>query len=227
MRRTTHTSLAPPFRLADVLADALGKDAKGQVTTGICIPGLALIEARVTGFKQRMKERLPNVSIVGPLDVKFDQTENYSLWRSAVEANPGALAYIGFCENDLPSLVRIKEADPKATYKIESIGVNPDGLKGIADGVALAAIGQKPFLQGYVAMRAMMERLAAGKEVPRGWINVGPEVINAKNVKAVIQREASLAAGVGPTRAYYANEIDEIFKDLDGHVQSFGALLSN
>jgi ABC-type sugar transport system substrate-binding protein len=213
--------------MADVLAEKIGKDATGKVVTGICLPGLALIEARVVGFKKRMKERLPNASIVGPLDVKFDQTENYSQWRSVVDANPGALAYIGFCENDLPSLVRIKESDPKASYQIESIGVNPDGLKGVADGVALAAIGQKPFLQGYVAMRAMMDRLAAGKEVPRGWINVGPEIIDASNVKAVIAREASLANGVAQTRAYYAGEIDAIFKDLDGHVQSFGALLGD
>jgi ABC-type sugar transport system substrate-binding protein len=213
--------------MADVLADKLGAEAQGNIVAGICIPGLDVLEARVTGFKQRIAKRLPHVRVEGPFDVKFDQTENYSQWRSTVDAHPGGIAYVGFCENDLPSLVRIKAADKSAKYEIASIGVNPDGLKGIADGVALAAIGQKPFMQGYVAMRGMLQPMAEGKEVPRGWIDVGPEVITAKNVKAISEREESLAKGPEATRQFYAGEIDTIFSDLDKHVQSFGALLGN
>lgn len=213
--------------MADVLADALGDDAKGEVITGICLPGLALIEARVTGFKEQLSERLPDVTIAGPLDVKFDQTENYSQWQSIYDANPDALAYIGFCENDLPSLVRIKEA-AGADFEIASIGINPDGLKGIADGVALAAIGQKPFMQGYVAMRAMIESIATEADLERGWIDVEPEVVTKANVDAVIEREASLSDGTGPTRDYYAGEIDAIFDgDVNSHVQSYSALLGD
>jgi ribose transport system substrate-binding protein len=214
--------------MADVLADALGDGAEGEVITGICIPGLALIEARVVGFKERLAERLPNVTVTGPLDVKFDQTENFSLWRSVYDANPDALAYIGFCENDLPSLVRIKESVPGATFEIASIGINPDGLKGIADGVALAAIGQKPFLQGYVAMRAMIESIATGDALERGWIDVEPEVVTSDNVAAVTAREASLSDGTGPTRDYYDAEIDAIFEGgVNMHVQSYADLLGD
>ena len=111
--------------MADVLADKLGADAKGDIVAGICIPGLDVLEARVTGFKDRIKKRLPGVKVLGAFDVKFDQTENYSMWRSVVEAHPGGMAYVGFCENDLPSLVRIKSADKSAKYQIASIGVNP------------------------------------------------------------------------------------------------------
>ncbi len=211
--------------MADVIADALGDSAAGQIVTGICLPGLALIEARVTGFKTRVAERLPNVEVLGPFDVKFDQTENFSQWRSVVDVNPDGLAYVGFCENDLPSLVRIKEADG-ADYEIASIGINPDGLAGIASGTALVAVGQKPFLQGYVAMRAMLEKIASGEDVPRGWIDVQPEVITAENVAAVTEREASLASGVGPTREFYASEIDSLFADIDSKVQSFADLLA-
>lgn len=214
--------------MADVLADALGDGAKGEVITGICLPGLALIEARVTGFKEQLGERLPDVTITGPLDVKFDQTENFSQWQSIYDSNPDALAYIGFCENDLPSLVRIKENVPDATFEIASIGINPDGLKGIADGVALAAIGQKPFMQGYVAMRAMIESIATGTTLERGWIDVEPEVVTKENVAAVTEREASLSKGTDPTREYYGGEIDAIFgDDVNKHVQSYGALLGD
>ena len=213
--------------LADVLIKKVGSEAKGTIVTGICIPSLGLLQARVAGFKKRIAEKLPGASVEGPIDVTFDPPENYSRWRSAVDAHPGAIAYIGFCEDDLPNLVRIKQSDPKATYQIAAIGVDPDGLKGIADGIALAAIGQKPFMQGYVAMRAMLTKLAAHQPVPHGWIDVGPETITSENVKAIIDREASIASGFGATRAYYDGEIKAIFSDLDAHVQPYSALLGD
>ncbi|MCA9902455.1 MAG: sugar ABC transporter substrate-binding protein [Anaerolineae bacterium] len=213
--------------MAEALSDALGEGAEGTVVSGICLPGLELIEARVTGFKEKMAELQPGVEIVGPLDVSFDQTENFARWNDIVDQNPDALGYIGFCENDLPSLVRIKEDNPDVTGYIGSIGINPDGLNGIRDGVALVAVGQKPFMQGYVAMRGMLESLANGEAVPRGWIDVRPEVVTAENVDAVIAREESLADGTAETQAYYQDEIDAIFADLSASVQSFGDLLGD
>jgi len=214
--------------MAEVLSEAMGgEEAEGQVIIGICLPGLELIEARIVGFQEKMAELSPDVELVGPLDVAFDQTENFARWQEVIATYPDADAYVGYCENDLPSLVRIKESDPEADYLIGSIGINPDGLQGIKDGVALVAIGQKPFMQGYVAMRAMLQSLAEGNPVPRGWIDVGPEVVTAENVDDIIAREESLADGTDETRAFYAEEIDAIFDDLDGSVQSFADLLGD
>ena len=81
-------------------------------------------------------------------------------------------------------------------------------------------------MQGYVAMRAMLERLASGNEVSRGWIDVRPEVVTSETVDAVTAREASLSGGTDETRAYYGEEIDALFENLDGSVQSFDALLA-
>lgn len=214
--------------MAEVLAEAMGgTDAQGEVVIGICLPGLYLIEQRIVGFKEKMAELAPNVELIGPLDVAFDQTENYSRWQDVIANYPDAEAYVGYCENDLPSLVRIKETDPEAEYFIGSIGINPDGLQGIKDGVALVAIGQKPFMQGYVAMRAMLQSMATGTEVPRGWIDVRPEVVTAENVDAVMAREESLASGTAETQAYYQAEIDAIFSDLENSVQSYADLLGD
>ena len=214
--------------MADVLAEAMGgEDAEGEVVIGICLPGLYLIEQRIVGFQERMAELAPNVELIGPLDVAFDQTENFARWQDVIDTNPDAEAYVGYCENDLPSLVRIKESDPDAAYFIGSIGLNPDGLQGIQDGVALVAIGQKPFMQGYVAMRAMLESLATGEDAPRGWIDVQPEVVTIDNVEEVIAREESLADGLAETQAYYQSEIDAIFSDLEGSVQSYADLLGD
>jgi len=163
--------------------------------------------------------------VVGAFDVKFDQTQNFSAWRSVYDANQGALAYVGFCENDLPSLVRLKESTD-GDFEIASIGINPDGLDGIERGVALAAVGQKPFMQGYVAMRAMLQNIAAGTSVPRGWVDVGPELVTSGNVAAIAAREETVADGYAATRAFYSDGIDAIFADLPGSVQSFSDLLA-
>ena len=217
--------------MAEVLATGLieqhGEDPTGTVYVGICLPGLELIEARIVGFREQMAEMVPNVEIPPNFDVAFDQTENFARWNDVIDQNPGGLAYVGYCENDLPSLVRIKEADPEADYLIGSIGLNPDGLQGIADGTALVAIGQKPFMQGYVAMRAMLENLANGTDTPRGWVDVQPEVVTAENVAAVAAREESLADGTAETQAYYQAEIDALFADINGSVQSFADLLGD
>ena len=214
--------------MADVLAEALGGEAaEGTVYVGICLPGLQLIEARIVGFRERMAELAPNVEIPETFDVAFDQTENFARWNDVIDQNPGGVAYVGYCENDLPSLVRIKESDPEADYLIGSIGLNPDGLQGIADGTALVAIGQKPFMQGYVAMRAMLENLANGTETPRGWIDVQPEIVTAENVAEVAAREELLADGTAETQAYYQPEIDALFADVNSQVQSFADLLGD
>jgi len=132
---------------------------------------------------------------------------------------------VGFCENDLPSLVRLKESTG-GDFQIASIGINPDGLDGIKRGVALAAVGQKPFMQGYVAMRAMLANIAAKTPMPRGWIDVGPELVTAKNVDAITAREETVSKGSTDIRAFYSADIDKIFADLPGSVQSYSDLLA-
>ena len=129
-------SMASRPVLATALIEQHGADPQGTVYVGICLPGLELIEARIVGFREQMASMVPNVEIPPNFDVAFDQTENFARWNDVIDQNPGGLAYVGYCENDLPSLVRIKEADAEADYLIGSIGLNPDGLQGIADGQA-------------------------------------------------------------------------------------------
>ena len=58
-----------------------------------------------------------------------------------------------------------------------------------------------------------------GGDTPRGWIDTGPEVVTIDNVEEIAAREA---AGSEAYREFYADQIDEIFSDLPGHVRSFG-----
>jgi hypothetical protein len=80
-------------------------------------------------------------------------------------------------------------------------------------------------MMGYVSMRSMLESIVNGTEMPRGWIDVGVEVVTAENAQAVADREATLADGPDRSLAYFQPEIDAIFADLPAAVQSFGAFL--
>jgi ribose transport system substrate-binding protein len=212
--------------LAEAMAAAIGgSEAEGSIVMGLCIPGLDVLEKRVDGFRRRMGELSPNVELLGSFDVSFDQTENLARWTDLINNNPDAVGHVGFCENDLPSLIRVKERDPDATYEIASVGISPEILEGVANGTALAAVGQKPFMMGYVSMRSMLESIVNGTEMPRGWIDVGVEVVTAENAQAVADREATLADGPDGSLAYFQPEIDAIFADLPAAVQSFGAFL--
>ena len=169
-----------------------------------------------------MAERVPGVTVDGPYNVTFEQAENFSIWEELVRSNPNAIAFVGFTEMDLTNLVRIRERDESPGYLIASVGVNPDALEGVETGEAFAAVGQKPFLQGYVAMRTLLESVSSGVEAPRGWIDVGVELVTSENVAEIKAREESLNQGYEETLQYYQPEIESIFSDLQGAVQSFG-----
>jgi ribose transport system substrate-binding protein len=216
--------------LGEVVARKLGKDARGEVVLGLCIPGLDVLEARTDAFKKVFAEQAPNVKVLGPFDVSDDPSENFSNWQRLVQTNEDALAFVGVCEFDLPSLVRIKDKDPGADYEIASIGINPEGLQGIESGTALAAVGQKPFFQGYVAMKFLLDQMAKGnttpEEMPRGWIDSGAEVVTADNVKEIIAREESLDEGYQKTLDYYKKDMDKILADPKAYIRPFDEYIS-
>lgn len=208
--------------LANEIADEIGPNASGTIIIGNGIPGLDVLEVRVTGFKEVMADRVPGVTVDGPYNVTFEQAENFSIWQQLVQNNQDAIAFVGVTEMDLTNLVRIRERDDNPGYLIASVGINPDALEGVKTGEAFAAVGQKPFLQGYVAMRALLESLQSGQEPPRGWIDVGVELATMENVDEIQAREESLSQGYEQTLQYYQPEVERIFDDLDAAVQSFG-----
>jgi len=211
--------------LANTIIDEIGEDAEGKVVTGLCLPGLDVISERYIGFKNTFAERAPNVTVGDPIDVTFDTAENFAKWQEIISTQPDALAYVGFCEHDLNNLAKIKE-DDGGEYIVASVGINPETLKAVEDGIGLVVVGQKPFMQGYVTMRGMLEGLVYNKEVPRGWADVGAEIVTIENAAEVRAREESLTEGYDQTKEFYTPEILIIFEDFASYVQSFGDYLS-
>ena len=195
--------------MGTALADALGPDAKGDVIAGICAPGVTTTMDRVKGMKEVLDARTPGVTMKGPFETFPDQTKSFGAWSDLILTNPDALAFAGVCSTDLPNLVKIKTADPEAKYLIVGADIDPASLDGIEAGTALATIGQSPYMQGYIPVRLLLEKIAMGREIPSGWIDSGIEIVTKANVAAVRAREASLEE----TIKFYAPKVEKIFAD--------------
>ncbi|MGH2590273.1 MAG: sugar ABC transporter substrate-binding protein [Actinomycetota bacterium] len=206
--------------LADVIIDELGPDAEGEVVISLCVPGLPVQEDRAEGFKDRMTEKAPGITVTGPLTTSEEPAASVADWERIIQVNPDALGFFGFCSSDPPSLVKVKEKDPGADYLIGGADLEPDTLRGIEEGTMLVALGANPYLQGYVPIRLIKEQLVDGIAPNKnGWIDPGIEVVTKENVEEVLEREDSKEATV----EYYQPKIDEIFDDLDASIQPFAA----
>lgn len=205
-------------------AKQLGAGAKGAFVTGLCVPGLDVIVNRVKGFTDAMKKLQPGVTVSAPADVTTDPGKNYAAWGQLISQNPNALGFIGTCDVDPPNLMRLRQ-QKHGKWMIAAINVAPDTLQGVKNGTVAVLIGSQPFMQGYVAMRTVLMKLA-GVNVKRGWIDTGSEVVTKGNVDKIIARENSFKTGTTGARAYYSSRINTIFKDVNASVKPFSQYLA-
>jgi ribose transport system substrate-binding protein len=195
------------YSIADLIIGALPADAAGTVVAGNCSPGLKELDQRIQGIKDRFAAKLPAVTVEGPLETSQDPTTNQTAWQGIIQANADALAFVGVCDQDLPSLTRIRQQEPSATYLLAGAEVQPVTLEGIKAGIVVGAVGQNPYLEGYIPVRLLALELA-GVDVPQtGWISPGLDIVTVDNVDDAIAREASPEAAT----AFYASIVEEFF----------------
>jgi ribose transport system substrate-binding protein len=195
------------YSIADLIIVALPADASGTVVAGNCAPGLKELDQRVQGIKDRFAQKLPAVTVEGPFETSQDPTTNQTAWQGIIQANAASLAFVGVCDQDLPSLTRIRQQEPAATYLLAGAEVQPVTLEGIEAGIVVGAVGQNPYLEGYIPVRLLALELA-GVDVPQtGWISPGLDIVTADNVADAIAREASPEAAT----TFYAPIVEEFF----------------
>lgn len=194
--------------LARNVLKGLGPGAHGLVLIGNCVPGLGVLEARVAGLKAVL--RTVKGLTIGPVfNATADPGTNYSAWETQYQAHPDVTAMIGVCAFDMPNLIKLKKLN-HAKYLAAGFDLEPDTLAGIKDGTGYITMGQTPYLQGYLPVKALVEKLRDKKPIPMGWIDSGSEPVTRVNVGAVMVREASAAK----TRAFYAALIKGKYADL-------------
>ncbi|MCO5223519.1 MAG: substrate-binding domain-containing protein [Thermomicrobiales bacterium] len=178
----------------------------GQVVIGSCFPGNPVLDDRSAGIHSVLDPA--GFELTQDYDTKLDNTENYNIWDSLATANPDSVAMIGLCSLDPPNLAQVKE---RGGYEWLAAGYDLETptLQAIEDGYLGVSAGQQPYLQGYLAVTALVQELRDGVNIS-GWLEVPTDIVNADNVADFVPRESDAQV----QRDFYAAYIAEHFSDL-------------
>jgi len=179
----------------------------GPIVVGMCLLGNPVLVDRYNGFLQAMEGTDYEVSEAQ--DVTTSNEENYARWENLATANPDAVAMVGLCSLDIANLAQIKERSG-AEWSVTGYDLDVPTLDAIQAGLADVTVGQQPYLQGYLPVRALVEEIRSGEQVV-GWLECPTEVITAENVADYVARESDPEV----EREYYATYIQENFPDLN------------
>jgi ABC-type sugar transport system substrate-binding protein len=195
--------------LAGELRKMLTAEGKtsGKLLAGVCKPGVAVLEERYKGFKKAIEGS--GFTVTDPKDVGTENTANYAAWENQATANPDMVAAVGFCSMDIPNLAKLKSRSA-GKWLIGGYDLNTDTLDSIKAGTTQISLGQNPYLQGYLPVLALVRHLRDKKPLPKGWVNVGTEIVTKENVNAIYPRETDRAAET----KWYADYIAKNFGDL-------------
>jgi ABC-type sugar transport system substrate-binding protein len=181
---------------------------EGRIIVGICAPGLGVLVQRYQGFKEGLAGSQYQVS--DPFDVNTENTANYCAWENLAAANPQAAALVGLCSMDLPNLAKLKQRT-KGSWLVAGYDLGRETLDAIKAGTVQLAVGQHPYLQGYLPIVALARHVLRQQPLPQGWIDSGTEVVTRENVDSVYSRETDLQQQT----QWYAQYMTRHFADLN------------
>lgn len=192
-------------KITEYILDKL-PDKKGSFLIGNAAPGAFPCEQRVKGVKAQLEETAPDIEVKGPFETSGDPAKNFSTWQSLINANPDVVGATDVCFNRIPT---VREKDTDGKWYVAGLDLDPVVLDGVKKGFIPGTVGQRPYLQGYVPMRLLIEHLGMGKPMPEGWVDVGMELVTKDNVDDAL----AIRTDRGKTKEFYKPVIDEIFAD--------------
>jgi ABC-type sugar transport system substrate-binding protein len=174
--------------LADAILEKIPEDAKGEIVLGNPIPGLPVLDQRVEGIKQVLRQTRPNIKLVGPLNTGPEPTQNFNAWTGIVKAHPKALAFLDPGDQAAVSLARIEKQTGRKLL-VGGADVDPIALQAVKDGRVYALADPEHWLKGYIAIALLARQARDGKALPKGWWNPGASLVTSKNVDDILQRQ--------------------------------------
>jgi len=187
------------------------KGKSGKIILGTCAPDASVIIDRANGFMEVMAEH-PDFEVLGPYNVTAEMTANYAAWENLISANPDLLAAVGLCALDNPNFALLKKKTGKE-FICAGYDLVIDTLKAIKEGSVSFTLGQHPYLQGYLPIRALAEHYQQGKPIPAGWIKCPTEIVDASSdLDTLIRRQSDMDF----MTEWYKKFIPEHYPELKG-----------
>ncbi|MBE1461945.1 sugar ABC transporter substrate-binding protein [Kibdelosporangium phytohabitans] len=195
-------------KLGELLGEAFvakNPNPNGKVLLGNDIPSLQLLVQRLNGVQNVLKAKLPNMTVIGPVDTKSEPTENTVAWRGFVQANPDVDAFIGVGSQDGVALPLIASQTGRK-YIAGSADLPPEAMQAVKDGSVLFALSSpEHWMKGYIATHLLIESKRKCKPMPEGWWNSGNLLVEKSNVDQIIARQQSPES----RKAWFRKEIDK------------------
>ncbi|MFP4323527.1 MAG: sugar ABC transporter substrate-binding protein, partial [Anaerolineales bacterium] len=204
------------FILGTAILEELGGEGfEGSAIIGNCFPGFPVLENRAAGVQAALAAA-EGLDVSGPFDVRVDAVENYAQWEQLLAANPDVDAMIGLCAPDIASLGQLNE-EFGATFVAGGYDLTEDNLTAIEEGHAYVALGQSPFIQGYLSVLMLVESIRNGTDLELSFLDSGSQVVTGGSVdmgfglpELTFEELIELSADPEATHEYYQPWIDSV-----------------
>jgi ribose transport system substrate-binding protein len=203
--------------LADQVIGRLPAGAKGTVVIGTTAPGVPVLDRRADGMRDRLHQRLPAVTVVGPFDTKQEVASNLAAWKLLVRANPHALAFLGTGDADGWHLAEIR-GSTHAKWLAGGFDLDPRSLQAVKDG-DLLLVSPEHYLKGAIAGQLQAEHASTGKALPKGWIYTPGLAVTPANIDEIIARQASPAS----KQAWFMPKVKQILDHESAYLRPLSA----
>ena len=192
--------------LAQAVVDA--GVTSGKVVIGSCYPPALPLQLRDQGAREVFAQH-PEINVLETFDSTAEQTTNYAFWENTVTAHPDIKAGIGLCTFEGPTFATLM---PKLDFDFVTVTADliPETLEAIRKGDVTAAIGQHPFLQGYLPMYFMARYALDGTPMPNGQVLLPAEIVNADNLDQVVERQTDPQIAYEWYQAFLKENLEQI-----------------
>ena len=184
----------------------------GKVIIGSCYPPALPLQQRDQGLRE-IFANYPDIDVLETFDSTAEQTTNYAFWENIVTAHPDIKAGIGLCTFEGPTFADLM---PKLDIDFVTVTADliPETLAAIRDGSVDAAIGQHPYLQGYLPMYFMARYTLEGVEMPNGHVRLPAEIVTKDNLDVVLERQNDQQKAYEWYKTFLEENLAEIEKSV-------------
>lgn len=157
------------------------KDKSGEVAILCCLPEIELLLVRVAGTQRAVNE-FPNLTLLPGIYTKGqDINKLYADIESLLTAHPNIVGLISTEATTTPTAAHVVR-DKKLQDRVHVAGydVTKEVVELASDGSIDLLVGQHPYKQGYLSMKALYEYITEG--IAPVSVDVGAEYITSSNV---------------------------------------------